>query len=242
MTSGRILVVDDEVSLRLTLAANLELADFEVLEAACAEEAIEILEREEVDLVLSDIRMPGMHGVDLFRRVKAIRPGTPVILMSAFAVEHLIEQAIVEGVFTVLTKPFDVDRVVQVLLRAIEHPIVLVLDEETAERVAVVSALQRVGVSAAEAADLDEAADLVEGEVVDVCVVDLQTAGGDLETVVRRLAMRERRIAVIAVATPPAKDLLARAAQQVSCDCMLKPIPTRGLLAAIGRARLAVPP
>ena len=63
-----ILVVDDEESLRITLAANLELSGFEVVEAANGTQALEILENRAFDVVLSDIRMPGMNGVELFQK------------------------------------------------------------------------------------------------------------------------------------------------------------------------------
>src|SRR5271166_5091781 len=98
----RILLVDDEQSLLMTLAANLELDGLDVTTAESGQRALELFESEPFDLVLSDIRMPGMNGVDLFRRIRAQRPECPVVLMTAFALEGLVQEAIAEGVFTVL--------------------------------------------------------------------------------------------------------------------------------------------
>src|SRR5215471_5132373 len=98
----RILLVDDEQSLLLTLAANLELDGFDVTTAESGEHALKLFEREAFDLVLSDITMPGMSGIDLFRRVRSQRPECPVVLMTAFALEGMVRDAICEGVFTIL--------------------------------------------------------------------------------------------------------------------------------------------
>src|SRR4051812_27308376 len=103
----RILLVDDEPSLRMTLGANLEFEDFLVTEAESGERALELFEQSPFDLVLTDIRMPGISGVELFRWIKRLRAETPVVLMTAFAQESLVSAAVAEGAFTVLSKPFE---------------------------------------------------------------------------------------------------------------------------------------
>src|SRR5262245_3608826 len=97
----RILIVDDEGSLLLTLLANLELEGFDVVGAHDAGAALQLLHEQSFDLVLTDIRMPGMSGLELYRAIRSLRPDMPVIMMTAFAAETLIEQAIQEGVFAV---------------------------------------------------------------------------------------------------------------------------------------------
>ena len=82
MRAVRILLVDDEESLRLTTGANLELEGFEIVEAANAEQALELARTQAFDIVLSDIRMPGLSGVDLHERLREIVPDVPVLLMS----------------------------------------------------------------------------------------------------------------------------------------------------------------
>jgi CheY-like chemotaxis protein len=124
----RILVVDDEPGLLMTLAANLELEGFEVVAAESGARALDLFEQGAFDLVLSDIRMPGMNGVDLFRTLRSKQHGVPVVLMTAFALEGLVQEAIREGAFTVLPKPFDLDHVVGALTRAAKSPVVLLVD------------------------------------------------------------------------------------------------------------------
>ena len=118
MSGTRILLVDDEDSLRITLAANLELEGYEVSEAASGEEALELAEQKPFDIVLSDIRMPGMNGVELFRALKVKMPSVPCVLMSAFSLEELVSSALAEGVFTLLPKPFDIQAALTILTKA----------------------------------------------------------------------------------------------------------------------------
>ena len=84
MAAPRVLVVDDEASLRMTLAANLELEGFEVVEASNAEQALHVLQEQHIDLVLSDIRMPGMNGVECVRQLKAALPQLQVLMLTVY--------------------------------------------------------------------------------------------------------------------------------------------------------------
>src|SRR5690349_8933993 len=123
--SAKILVVDDEQSMRMTVAANLELEGFEVMDAENAEKALALIKAQKFDLVLSDVRMPGMNGVELFRLVHQLQPELPVILMTAFALEGLVQEAMREGAFTLLPKPFEIEHLVAALSSAVRGPMVL---------------------------------------------------------------------------------------------------------------------
>src|SRR4051812_37130854 len=111
----RILVVDDEEGLRTSLAANLELEGYEVHEASDGARAIELVQAEDFDLVITDVRMPGIDGIDTFREIRKIRPGVAVVMMTAFTTERLIDKALDEGVYTVVTKPFAMDRIIELI-------------------------------------------------------------------------------------------------------------------------------
>ena len=131
--------------MRVTLAANLELEGHEVAEAATGEEALRLVRERPVDVVLTDIRMPGLHGVELYRHLRRERPGLPVVLMTAFAQESLVEDALAEGVFTVLHKPFDVAHLLATLRRAALAPEVLVVDDSQEVAEATVEGLRLCG-------------------------------------------------------------------------------------------------
>src|SRR5262245_27436998 len=172
MRQTRVLLVDDEPSVLLTIAANLELEGFEVEMADGAARALEILAERPADIVLSDIRMPGMNGVDLFRAIKRSSPGIPVVLMTAFTLETQIDEAMSERVFTVLPKPFEIAEVARILLRASRRPLVLVIDRRVSSARTMAAALLCNGLRARAARDAPGARRALRSGRVDVCVID----------------------------------------------------------------------
>ncbi|HKT80527.1 MAG TPA: sigma-54 dependent transcriptional regulator, partial [Vicinamibacterales bacterium] len=105
----RILVVDDERSMRELLAIVLRREGYEVVLAENGRMAIETLEREPIDLLISDIKMPDMSGVDVLRAAKRIDQDTLGIMITAFASTETAVEAMRLGACDYLSKPFDVD-------------------------------------------------------------------------------------------------------------------------------------
>lgn len=104
-----ILVVDDEAKLLEVLSVALENMGYAVLTAESAEEALEMLETKDVHLVLSDLRLPRLSGRNLLEKVKATRPGLPVVIMTAYASLKDAVEIIKEGAFDYTVKPFDLN-------------------------------------------------------------------------------------------------------------------------------------
>lgn len=104
---GNVLVVDDDLHILDVLEARLSSAHFRVFRAASGHEALEILKDEAVDLLISDVRMPGMGGMDLFSEVHALFPELPVIFLTAYGTIPDAVLAVKAGVVDYLTKPFD---------------------------------------------------------------------------------------------------------------------------------------
>ncbi len=118
--SGQILIVDDEASMRKMLDILLTQEGYEVQTAQSAEAAVDALNLHPFDLVLSDIRMPGLSGIDLLRRLKAEDSQTEVVLMTAYASTESAIEAIKLGAFDYVTKPFQVDELVNIVRHALE--------------------------------------------------------------------------------------------------------------------------
>ena len=171
---ARVLLVDDEETLRVTVAANLELEGFEVVEAESGAEALALVRSgQHFDVVFSDIRMPGLSGVELYFELKAIDPDLPVVLVTAFSNEALVARAIEGGVYTVLGKPFDVERTVATLQRASERPRVLVVDDLPQVATSTAEALASMGLRTKAVFGGEDALTEIRDEAIDVCVVDL---------------------------------------------------------------------
>jgi DNA-binding NtrC family response regulator len=103
---GRILVVDDEPLKRITLQIELSEHGYEVYEAADAETARRIFDARPIDVVVSDVRMPGISGLELLTYVKQARPAADVVLMTAYATVETAVLAIKRGAYDYVTKPF----------------------------------------------------------------------------------------------------------------------------------------
>ena len=111
----RILVVDDNPDMAETLADILELKGYTVHAAASGAEALEILQDQPVDILLTDVKMPGMNGLELYRETRKLYPRLITIFMTAYSADELIQQGMAEGVKTILDKPLDMNFLVRLL-------------------------------------------------------------------------------------------------------------------------------
>ncbi len=118
---GTILVVDDERNQREILGAILKSEGYNPLLAGGGEEALRILEREPVDLVLTDLIMPGMTGEELIDAVLSRTPGMPILLTSAYGTIQTAVEAIKKGAYYYFEKPVDRARLLIIIDRAIEN-------------------------------------------------------------------------------------------------------------------------
>ncbi|WP_159517016.1 sigma-54-dependent transcriptional regulator [Sunxiuqinia indica] len=104
-----ILIVDDERSVRESLCSWFIEDGYRVVSAEDAKKALSLIESETFDIVLADIKMPGMDGLEMLKRIKTIRKEAIVIMMTAFATVDTAVQALKDGAFDYVTKPFDPD-------------------------------------------------------------------------------------------------------------------------------------
>lgn len=241
MTPPRILVVDDEPSLLLTLAANLELEGFDVATAEGGPQALALVRQQPFDLVLSDVRMPGMNGVELFREIRKLCPNQPVILITAYAVETLLDEAIGEGAFTILPKFLDVETLLQLLTRAARAPAVLIADgaRESAESAA--AALQAMGIKARAAADEQSVVEALKGEAIDLCILDLDLAGGGDPPFIDRLRSLDLSLSFIVLKTSGDQELISKVAAGGTVDWVRRPVTPQALSRLIASARGRLP-
>jgi excisionase family DNA binding protein len=110
-----ILLVDDEEVTRQFLVAALQSPQRQLLTAASGEEALEIAKRSDLDLVLLDLIMPGINGVETFRQLHALRPQLPVVIVTGYPDSDLMQKALEIGPFTMINKPVDVSQIQKVV-------------------------------------------------------------------------------------------------------------------------------
>jgi len=117
----RLLIVDDDTRSREMLAEALRQANFEIELACDGEEAIDKAGHSEFDAVFSDIKMAGVSGMEVLETFRTVAPETPVILMTAFGSVETAIQAMKQGAFDYITKPVNLDELILVAHRAVEH-------------------------------------------------------------------------------------------------------------------------
>jgi DNA-binding NtrC family response regulator len=117
----RILIVDDEEVLRDVLDVMLRREGFEILTAASGEEALNVLETEEVDLVILDVMLPGISGIDTLRAMRISNPALPVIVITAFSSIDGAIEAMKYGAFHYIPKPFKNEEVILTVNKALEQ-------------------------------------------------------------------------------------------------------------------------
>ena len=118
--SARILVADDEDSLRWVLEKGLHQAGYEVTAVKDGAAAVRAVEAEPFDLVLLDVRMPGMDGLTALGKMRELRPTASIVVMTAHGTMETAIQAMQRGAYDYLTKPFDLDEVLLLAQRALE--------------------------------------------------------------------------------------------------------------------------
>jgi signal transduction histidine kinase len=116
-----ILVVDDENTIRELLYRLLRSKGYHVVTACDGEEALKVLKREQFDLLLSDIRMPGINGIELLEQAIVLAPHLLVIMMTGFGTIELAVNAMKKGAYDFVTKPFMIDEITMVIERGLKE-------------------------------------------------------------------------------------------------------------------------
>ncbi len=120
MMSNKVLIVDDEIKMRRVLQISLEEDGYDVHEAKSGEDAEKKLSADSFNLVIADMKMPGISGVDLLRKIKKTDPGISFIIMTAYGTVQSAVEAMKLGAFDYILKPFDIDEMKITVSRALD--------------------------------------------------------------------------------------------------------------------------
>lgn len=117
MSLKKILVVDDQYGIRLLLKEVFSKENLHIFQASNGKQALEIIRSERPDLILLDMKMPGMDGLELLRRLRQIDAKVKVIMMTAYGELDMVAEASRLGALTHFTKPFDIEELRSEVMR-----------------------------------------------------------------------------------------------------------------------------
>jgi DNA-binding NtrC family response regulator len=115
-----VLVIDDEEDIRESLAEILSLEGYEVTTAESGATAIERAKLARFSLVITDLKMPGMDGIEVLVRLKQLHPGLPVIVATGYASDETASRCRREGAYDYIRKPFDLDDLLRLITQALQ--------------------------------------------------------------------------------------------------------------------------
>lgn len=232
-----VLVVDDDEPFRVTLAAALEEDGFAVVEAGDGLAAVRAVEqRPEIALMVCDVRMPMLDGVDALRRIRERSPSLPVIMITATSQERRPGEAVLDGAYAVIRKPFPPQRLVALVRRALSRPAVLVVDRDPVSRFELGEALLRAHHASVGAGDCAQALDALEAGPIDVALVQLDPAQPDPDTL-HRLRQRSPELSIIALSDAAVGPQSFRALQEGAVTVLTRPIDRRALVRLVAEQR-----
>ncbi|MDG5787346.1 response regulator [Evansella sp. AB-P1] len=107
----KLLIVDDQFGIRVLLNEVFEKDGYKTLQASNGKQALKIVEEDEPDLILLDMKIPGMDGLEILREIKKMGAKAEVIMMTAYGELEMINEAMQLGALTHFAKPFDIDEV-----------------------------------------------------------------------------------------------------------------------------------
>jgi len=229
-----VLVVDDLRSIRLTLGGILEDEGYNVVLAENGYQAIEAAKKAPFDLVFMDIKMPGINGVQTFREIKKVNPEAVVIMMTAYSVEDLIKEALEEGAYAVVYKPFDIEKIVSIIESALQKTLILVVDDSFSDRETLKAILEEKGYSVVTAGTGGEALARVRDKRFDIIFLDVKLPDIDGVDFFEQVKAIDTDVAVIMMTGYSETELMQKVISQGAYTCIYKPFNVDRVLSLVG--------
>ncbi len=234
----KVLVVDDNEEFCQNVKDILELKDYGVATAYDGFKALELVKQNGFDLVIMDVKMPVMDGVETFKKIKEMVPETPVMMVTAYAVEDLIREALQEGAFGSLRKPLDFDRLFELMEQAVpDGALILVVDDDKDLCSNMNDVLSDKGYRVSVAYDGDMAIQKARENNFDIVLIDMKLPPvNGLETYLSIRDIRPNAVAIIITGYPKdLGDLVEQAKQRSAYTCLEKPINMEELVSLLAK-------
>jgi DNA-binding NtrC family response regulator len=182
-----VLVVDDDLDTCRNLQDILCDMGYAVDAAQDGFTALEMVRRKPYDVALLDLKMPGMDGLTLYRKIRKLRAGTVAVIVSAYATPETTSEALDAGAWRVMSKPVDFSKLLPLLDEAAQQPLVMVVADDHELCETLWDLLREQGYRVCVAGDEAAAAERLRGRDFQVVLIDMKLPGGDGRGVLKRV-------------------------------------------------------
>ncbi len=173
MEKLQILIVEDDQDFAESMTDILESQGHEVQLAVSGEEAISIFQKQNFDVAFMDVKLPGKNGVESFLEIHKSKPKAKVVMMTAYSVKQLLDEAVENGAWGILHKPFDTEHLLETLGGIKSHSI-LIADDDPDFVHTIIDMLESKGYTVYVARDGKEAIERIKSDNINVLLLDLR--------------------------------------------------------------------
>jgi len=174
---NRILIVDDDIGMCETLSDILSDEDYNIDIANEGYTAIDMISKNPYDLVLMDIKMPEINGVETYKVVNKTNPCLKVILMTAYSVEDLVNDAISEGAYGIIYKPMDIPTLLEIINKILKNINILIVDDNPYFCRFLKDSLESMNYNVAIKYDGEQAINYIKENNIDIIFIDVKLPG-----------------------------------------------------------------
>jgi two-component system response regulator HydG len=175
--TARVLIVDDDEGMNKSMSLVLKRKGYDVETANNGPDAIEKVRFQPFDIIFMDIKMPVMDGVEAFEKIRMIRPDAVVMMMTAYAVEDLIQKALHEGAYGIIYKPLDIEKTlaaIEEVQKRHEGMLIMVVDDDPGTTSSLRFILENKGHRVGIASTGEQALEMAKETVYDIIFIDMK--------------------------------------------------------------------
>jgi two-component system response regulator HydG len=235
----RILIVDDDQRMTRTLADIFSLSGHTSVQSYSGLDALAKLNAQSFDCVLTDVRMPGMNGVEFHHHLHQTHPGLPVVLMTAFAADEIVNQGLEEGVVGVLDKPLDINQLLGFFASLVRNQIIAIVDDDPEFCKTLGDILMQRGFKVTQTIDPHTAVELIASKA-QVVLLDLKLNHvGGLEVLKQIKAIYPNLPVLMVTGYRREMETAIQAALEIDAyTCLYKPLEIPTLLKTLSQLQL----
>jgi len=232
-----LLIVDDDVGMLETIGDVFQDKGYNVAMVEDGTKAIKLVSKRYFDVILMDIRMPGINGLETYKEVKKIIPTAAVIMMTGDSKEELVKKSLEEGAYAVIYKPFNVKRVIKVVEEALKKPVILIVDDRVEDRETLRDILAGKSYRVVLAKDGYEAVGLAQRGDFDVILLDIKMPGMDGVEALERIKEFRPEAGVIMMTAYSMEEFVEDSLRKGAYTCLFKPIDVERMVEAIQKVQ-----